>query len=133
VLADADQHHIRAVTVESDYSLDSAHDITARLLRRRGAPTGIIYSNDLMAVGGLTALREAGRDGVSVVSWDDSLLCRTAWPGITALQRDPYQAGLRTATKLLEMVRKPGDAQVAQVARKPSHLVVRESSHPYQA
>ncbi|MBO0811108.1 MAG: LacI family DNA-binding transcriptional regulator [Microlunatus sp.] len=130
VLVDAEEHHMKAVIVEGDYSLDGAHDLTAGLLRRRAAPTAIIYSNDLMAVGGLSAVREAGRDGVSIVSWDDSLLCRTASPGITALQRDPYQAGLRTATKLLETVRKPGDAAIYPVEARPSHLVVRESSHP---
>lgn len=128
VRAGAQRHGMVAVSVEGDYSLDRAHDLTAELLLRPGAPTAIIYSNDLMAVGGLTALREAGRDCVCVVSWDDSLLCQTAWPGITALQRNPYHAGLRTARQLLESVRKPGDAPVVPVPPKPSRIVVRDSS-----
>ncbi|GAB3924525.1 LacI family transcriptional regulator [Microlunatus endophyticus] len=124
----ADRHHMSAVTVEGGYSLDRAHDLTAELIGVPDAPTAFIYSSDLMAIGGQAALQQAGRDDVSVVSWDDSMLCRAARPGITALQRDPYQAGLRTATQLLEAVRRPGDAAVRPVVPHPSQLVVRDSS-----
>ncbi|QGN33292.1 LacI family DNA-binding transcriptional regulator [Microlunatus sp. Gsoil 973] len=130
VVSGAEQHGMRASTFAGDYSLEGGHELTARLLGRRDAPTAIIYSNDLMAVGGLTALREAGRTDIAVVSWDDSLLCRTAWPGISALQRDPYHAGRSTATQLLARVRRPGDPPVGVVPPKPSELVVRDSSHP---
>jgi DNA-binding LacI/PurR family transcriptional regulator len=128
VQAYARRHHMKAISVEADYSLDRAQEITDRLLKRRISPTAIIYSNDLMAVGGVTALRAIGRDDVAVASWDDSLLCRTAWPGITALQRDPYHAGRRTATQLREHVRKPDDAAVEPIPAKPSELVIRDSS-----
>jgi DNA-binding LacI/PurR family transcriptional regulator len=124
----AARHGMSSVTVEGGYSLDRAHDLTAELIGGRDAPTAFIYSSDLMAIGGQAALQQAGRDDVSVVSWDDSMLCRAARPGITALQRDPYQAGLRTATQLLETVRRPGDAAVRPVVPHPSHLVVRDSS-----
>jgi DNA-binding LacI/PurR family transcriptional regulator len=130
VVSGAEQHGIRATSLAADYSLEGGHDVTADLLRGDEIPTAIIYSNDLMAVGGLTALREADRTDIEVVSWDDSLLCRTAWPGISALQRDPYHAGRSTATQLLDRVRRPGDPQVSVVAPKPSELVVRDSSHP---
>ena len=129
-MAGAEEHHISAVSVVGDYSLDRAHDLTRELLAGPDAPTAFIYSNDLMAVGGQSALRQLGRDDVSIVSWDDSLLCRSARPGITALQRDPYQAGLRTATELLEVVRRPGDAAVHLVEPHHSRLAVRESSGP---
>lgn len=125
----AREHHMTAVSVVGDYSLDRAHDLTAQLLAGPGAPTAFIYSSDLMAAGGQSALRQLDREDVSVVSWDDSLLCRSARPAITALQRDPYQAGLRTASQLLEAVRRPGDAAVPAVPPRPSHLAVRESSH----
>lgn len=128
IMAGAEEHRMTAVSVVGDYSLDRADDLTRELLVRPDAPTAIIYSNDLMAVGGQSALRQLGRDDVSIVSWDDSLLCRSARPGITALQRDPYQAGLRTATELLEAVRRPGDAAIRLIEPHPSRLAVRESS-----
>jgi len=126
----AEEHGMTAVSVVGDYSLDRSHDLTGELMRQQDGLTALIYSSDLMAVGGQAALRQLGRDDVAVVSWDDSLLCRSARPGITALQRDPYQAGLRTATELLEAVRRPGDAELYLVEPKPSHLAVRESSRP---
>lgn len=128
ITAGARNHGMTAVSVVGDYSLDHAHDLTAELVRQQDAPTAFIYSNDLMAVGGQSALLQAGREDVSIVSWDDSLLCRSARPGITALQRDPYQAGLRSATALLEATRKPGDPVPSPVPAHPSRLVVRESS-----
>jgi DNA-binding LacI/PurR family transcriptional regulator len=144
VLAGCHRHDIEVITVECDYSLSGGRNRTAELIAGDLRPTAIIYSNDLMAVGGSAALRDAGRDDIAVLSWDDSLLCQTAYPGITALQRNPYLAGRRTARELLRQVhadgcepimiidhsdqpagtvdgRSPDDAQ-------PSRLIVRASS-----
>lgn len=134
VSAEAEQHGMRVITIEGDYSLSGAKAQTAALCRRRRPPTAVIYSNDLMAVGGAGALQGAGRDRVAVVSWDDSLLCQTVSPGITALQRDPYGAGRYSAARLMRLAEagsrhRNGDSPPA--ARPgPSRLVIRESSRP---
>ncbi len=115
---------IRARSVEADYSLEGARIATWALLDGDDPPTGFIFSSDLMALGGLTALRERRTQG-AVTSWDDSVLCRTALPGITALERDPYGAGRRSAHQLLAV---DGAEPPRPEAPAASRLVVRGSS-----
>jgi DNA-binding LacI/PurR family transcriptional regulator len=125
ILAGAERHGIRVTTTECDYSLAGARAKTAALLRRKRRPTAIVYSNDLMAVGGAAVLREADHDQTTVVAWDDSLLCQTAAPGITALQRDAYSAGRDTAHELIAIIE---GKDAPQRERQPTRLVVRASS-----
>lgn len=111
------------VHAEGDYTDGGAEAATRRLLRGE-PPTAFVYSSDLMAVGGTAVLRERGTPA-AVVSWDDSVLCRTAAPSITALERDPYGAGRRSAEILLD--------RIAGVPERPyvwnaTPLVVRASS-----
>lgn len=125
ILAGAEQHGMRVITTECDYSLEHARTRTAALLRRKRPPTAIIYSNDLMAIGGAAVLREAGQEQIAVVAWDDSLLCQTAAPGITALQRDAYSSGRDTAHELIAQVE--GNEPPAP-ERPRTRLIVRASS-----
>jgi DNA-binding LacI/PurR family transcriptional regulator len=117
----------RGVTVlhaEADYTDRRAAAATELLLDASPPPTAFVYSSDLMAVGGTTVLR---RNRAAVVSWDDSVLCRTAAPSITALERDPYGAGRRSAQILLS--RLAGDPE-PPYEWDHTPLVVRESSTP---
>ncbi len=133
VAAEAAELGIEVSIVEGDYALATGRTRTAALLRRRRPPTALVYSNDLMAVGGSAVLREAARTDVAVVSWDDSLLCQTASPGITALQRDPYGTGRASAERLLRLTGtgRRGETAEAEPARpRPSRLAVRGTSRP---
>lgn len=131
VLGGCRRHNIAVITSECDYSVSTAQHCTSELIERDRPPTAIIYSNDLMAIGGAVALREAGLDQVAVLSWDDSLLCRTANPGITALQRDPYRGGRRTAAELIALTQ-PAPREQRPPVEPPaaSRLIIRESSRP---
>jgi len=119
---------LRVDSVEGDYTLEGGRLLTLRLLRSPEPPTGILFANDLMAIGGLDAAAEAGvaiPARLSLVSWDDSMLCRVARPGVTALDRHPRLFGAMSAKVLLEVIagRQPGDVVVG-----PSTLVVRGTS-----
>ena len=46
--------------VEGDYSEEAGAKLTTALLTRSEPPTAILYDNDVMAVAGLGAAREAG-------------------------------------------------------------------------
>lgn len=87
--------------IAADYTYDGAQAATAALLGAGERPTAFIYSSDLMALAGAALLRDKGHADAAVASWDDSILCRTAAPSITALQRDPFGAGHRSAQILL--------------------------------
>ncbi|HEY9294235.1 MAG TPA: LacI family DNA-binding transcriptional regulator [Microlunatus sp.] len=125
----ADQQGMRTITVEGDYSVTGGERITHDLFRSDRQPTAIVFSNDLMAIGGMVAIRALGRHDITLVSWDESLLCQTADPGITALQRDPYHAGRNTATELIRRAHTEADIAVPDLTPVRSRLIIRESSH----
>jgi DNA-binding LacI/PurR family transcriptional regulator len=118
---------IALTTATADYTHAGA-TAAVRTALASGAPaTAVLCSNDPMAVGALTALRGLGLDRLTaLVSWDDSVLCETATPAITAVQRRPYDAGLASARLLLAGLR--GETPVPDPI--PFRLVARETSVP---
>ncbi|MEW1808626.1 LacI family DNA-binding transcriptional regulator [Pseudarthrobacter sp. NPDC080039] len=121
---------IEVLDVECDYTVEGGARAAEGLLSSLGRPTAIIFSNDLMAMGGVIACRRhmtAVPGEVSVVSWDDSMLCWLASPSVTALHRDPVEQGRQSARLLLEAI-DGGPPRTIQAV--PSALNVRESSAP---
>lgn len=115
-------------TVEGDYTMGTAERLVAERLRRGDGPSAWIASNDVMALG---AVRAAVREGVdvpgdvSVVSWDDSLLCEIGAPPVTALDRHPRDFGRRCALALLAEIAGVADDDSAP---RRSELRVRSST-----
>ncbi|RKS06666.1 LacI family transcriptional regulator [Nocardiopsis sp. Huas11] len=93
--------------VEGDYSHESGERLTAGLLAGDPRPTAILYDNDAMAVAGLAAARRLGvpvPDRLSLVAWDDSVLCELATPPLSAMSVDVYQYGASVARTVLELL-----------------------------
>jgi DNA-binding LacI/PurR family transcriptional regulator len=113
-----------ATSVGSDHSGEEAARITRRLLSSSRRPTAIVYDNDVMAVAGLGVALEMGLRvpaELSLVAWDDSVLCRLVHPTLTALQRDVPAYGARAAGMLLDIIdgRPVGDVQDATARLAP--------------
>ena len=112
VLGHAGRLGMTAVSTPSDYTADDGGTATIAVVAGLvpGAddfPTAIIFGNDLMAMGGLIALKRLGLrvpEQVSVLSWDDSILCRFSSPSVAALGRDTMDLGRRSAALLLEII-----------------------------
>lgn len=121
---------IDVVRREGTYALESGRAAMLDLWNRSAGeyPTAVVFGNDLMAMGGLLAVRELGLrcpEDVALVSWDDSLHCRLAWPSVTALSRDPSGQG-RVAAELLLGVLDSGRIETRSLPG--SELVVRAST-----
>ncbi|MHB1288546.1 LacI family DNA-binding transcriptional regulator [Georgenia sp.] len=74
-------------------------------LFQSGEFTAVFAANDLMAVGVIRRLREAGirvPDQVSVVGFDDSPVARFIDPALTTVRQDVWGLGARAATVLIE-------------------------------
>ncbi len=103
------RYGIDVVRHEGTYTLESGREAVLELVGRpAGKPvTAVIFGNDLMAMGGLLALRSLGRrcpEDVAIVSWDDSLHCQLASPSVTALSRNPAKQGQVAAELLLSLL-----------------------------
>lgn len=112
----------------TDFSESAGLRETARLLAMPQRPSAIVYDNEVLAVGGVRAIHESGRNvpgDVAVVSFEDSPVCRVMAPPLTALHRDPSVLG-RDVVKVLLGHIDEGTSQV--VVEDPPELVVRGST-----
>ena len=103
---------------------------TRELLGSPRPPTGIVYDDDASAAGAVAVARRLGYsipDDLSVIGWDDSLLCELVQPPLTALHRDILRYGGLCARQLVMVIegQQPGDLQGTE-----TKLVVRGSTGP---
>jgi LacI family transcriptional regulator len=104
---------------------------TRQLLQGGGAFTAIVAGNDLMALGAIDALREAGLEcprDVSVVGVNDMAWSDRFSPALTTVRMPHYDLGVTAADLLFERLATP-DAPPRHVML-PAELVVRASTAP---
>ncbi|MCQ4041623.1 LacI family DNA-binding transcriptional regulator [Streptantibioticus rubrisoli] len=120
-------------SVSTDYSDAQGAAATRAVLDDARPPTAIVYDNDVMAVAGLAVATERGLavpGDLAIVAWDDSVLCRSTHPGLTALVRDTGAFGRRAATALLALL--DGEPAVHVLDERP-RLTPRGSTVPLAA
>lgn len=85
----------------------SAAALGHELLDRLERPTVIICDNDLVGISVLAAINERGLavpDEISLMVWDDSLLCQLMTPSLSAMRRDVLSYGSESARALLDLI-----------------------------
>ena len=115
--------HVDAISTE-----ESGHDAAVRLIRRAIPFDAIVCASDLMAIGAIRALVEAGLrvpQDVAVTGFDDILAARFVNPPLTTVAQDAVAAGERLVDTLLRLVRAEKTASVVL----PANVVVRASSN----
>lgn len=91
--------------VAGTYSYDSGAAHTTKLLSlsARTRPTAIVVGNDIMATAALRAATDLGLRvpaDVSIIAWDDSVLCHVSRPQLTAMDHGLMEKA-RLATEML--------------------------------
>ncbi|WP_154604822.1 MULTISPECIES: LacI family DNA-binding transcriptional regulator [Arthrobacter] len=120
------------VTSASDYTAPDGEAATIAVMAgvapgSEGFPTAIVYGNDLMAMGGLAALQRLGIPvpaQVSVVSWDDSIMCQFSSPPVAAMARNVTELGRQSALLLLNII----DGHAATNRAMPAGVLQHRSS-----
>lgn len=95
---------VHGVIVEGDYTEESGKSAARSLLGRRGAPSAIIFDNDVMALAALAVAAEMGiavPGQLSLLAWDDSALCRLSNPPLSAMTLDVHAMGQQVGTCVL--------------------------------
>jgi LacI family transcriptional regulator, galactose operon repressor len=98
------------------------------LLRLIPRPTAIFASNDMIALGALLAIREAGLrcpEDVSLMGFDDLDIAETTNPSLSSVSQSGYQLGTTAARILLD--RLGGDKSRAKHLVLPTSLKLRHS------
>ncbi|WP_299037989.1 LacI family DNA-binding transcriptional regulator [uncultured Pseudokineococcus sp.] len=121
---------VTALVAEGDYTTAGGHRATAELLARMPDLDGVFASNDLMAVGALTLLRERGLrvpEDVAVVGYDDIPLATAVQPALTTVRQPLEELGREMATMVVTALDGGVPASRGR-ALLPARLVVRDSA-----
>jgi len=134
----------REMLEESDISLDPALVIESKagqaagyaamqqLLALPNPPTAVFCHNDVLAMGAIRAIFDAGLvvpADISVVGHDDTLSIAYLNPPLTTVKFPVMEMGHRAGQIILELVQQP-DSLPAQTITLPVELVVRASTAP---
>ena len=118
----------RLAEVASAFTAQPGREATVRLIAR-SRPDAILCTNDLLAVGALAALRDAGLDvpgDVALVGMDNTPLSELVWPPLTTVDLGSAERARIAAELLLERIE--GSEAEPRVAGVEPTLVVRASS-----
>jgi DNA-binding LacI/PurR family transcriptional regulator len=128
----------RGLPVKQDHlvvgssTFDGGKGATADLLRRDPRPTAIFVTNNLMTVGALVAIAEAGLRvpaDVSIVGIDDMEWYPIADPAITAVDESATLIGRRAAERLLLRLRRERQPRTEHIC-VAAELRIRRSAGP---
>lgn len=100
-----------------------------KLLRHPSRPTAIFACNDMIALGVMTAARNAGisiPDELSVIGFDNTIMSTVTVPLLTTVSQPIREMGRKTVQLLMEDIEK-GDAFRQSILYSPE-LVVRQST-----
>lgn len=117
--------------VQISLNLESAFEATNQLLKLPARPTAIFAYNDLMAVGVLKALKQAGLkipQDMALVGYDDILYAQYLEVPLTTVRQPTQQIGEVAAEVLLKRIANR-TTPAERVILKPE-LIVRASSSP---
>ncbi|MFS0673614.1 LacI family DNA-binding transcriptional regulator [Ornithinibacillus sp. 179-J 7C1 HS] len=110
-----------------DFQEDSGYLAMKRMLELNDIPEAVFAASDLMALGALRAIREAGLQvpsDIRVVGCDDIPACRYSNPRLTTVKQDKEKIGKLSAYMLNDLIE--GQSKIKPVFTD-SELIVRES------
>jgi DNA-binding LacI/PurR family transcriptional regulator len=115
-----------ALLVPAHFTVESAEAAADALFARGEKFDGIVAASDLIALGAIRALLQAGirvPEDVSVIGYDDVPFARYSRPALTTVKQDTARAGRLLVSKLLDT----GAGGEMRSERLPTELIVRES------
>lgn len=123
---------LEGVVVPTDYSPESGARATRRLLSDPAPPSAIAYDSDALAATGLGVAQQMGfsvPDDLSIVAWDDSLLCQVVHPPLTTLSRDVANYGALACQHLLAAI-DGAEESLGDIETPRAELTTRGSTGP---
>lgn len=114
--------------ISGDFHEQSGYDAMRELLTLDTGLTAVFACNDLMALGVLCALHEAGLrvpEDISVIGYDDIVMASYSVPRLTTIAQPSESLGQLAAKRLVERLQKPDTAARQDIL--PVHLVERHS------
>ncbi len=121
-------HEDQRLVEESDHTVDGGLAAMTRMLAAPCAPTAVLASNDLTAIGMMRAVRRAGLSvpcDISIVGFDDIRLAEFTEPPLTTVRLPRQELAERAFHALLSDV---ADGPRPPQTKVETHLVIRETT-----
>jgi DNA-binding LacI/PurR family transcriptional regulator len=111
-----------------DWEPKSGYEATQNLLGLKEPPTAIFAANDMMALGAIYAIQDAGLnvpEDIAVVGYDNQGFTRIVRPYLTTVSLPAYRMGQRAAELLCLHIE--GQSEEVDEIKVPGRLYIRES------
>jgi LacI family transcriptional regulator len=113
-----------------DFTERGGYQSIQQLLNLDACPTAVFCANDLIAMGAMLAIREAGLsipEDIAVVGFDDIPAARLVCPPLTTIRHNQSRLGRRAAELLFERLNEeaPDTGRAVEV---PYELIVRRTT-----
>lgn len=124
-------HDMRTDLVETTerFTIEEGGRALRKLLARNSDFTAIVAGNDLLALGCMDVLKEAGLlvpEDISICGYDDILFLERMHPALTTVSLPKYEMGSYAVRALLDKI--GGESDGSRVLRLQPELVVRNST-----
>lgn len=126
-----DSLHTMPSIFEGDFKTEGGQKAARQILRLDPLPTAIISANDLMAIGALRELKNAGLrvpEDMSVIGFDDILFASLADPPLTTIALPRAEIGRAAIEALIQTT--AADGNLGRKFKVKTHLVTRGSTGP---
>ncbi|MGI9036340.1 MAG: LacI family DNA-binding transcriptional regulator [Pyrinomonadaceae bacterium] len=133
--ADAMRRHLpknpKPLIVEGDFRFDGGRAAATQILEAKKLPTAIVAANDMMALGAMQELKEAGLNipkDISLIGFDDIAFAALSEPSLTTVHSPRVEMGRRAIEALLATIERPNQTGIE--VRIPTYLFKRKSTAP---
>ncbi len=112
-------------------TIEDGYQGTLRLLELPQIPTAVVAINDLLAIGAMRAISEAGLripEDISLLGYDDIPMAKYLSPSLTTVSKDIVSLGRAAVKLLLARIQQP--ERPYHTERRPARLIIRESTGP---
>ena len=127
----SNQNYLRS----GDFREDAAYSAMREMLALKPPPTAIYVANNLMLIGVMRAVAEAGficPKDISVVSTDDFNWSTAFRPQLTTVRQPVREMGLEAVRLLVDRITRNGAEPARRLVLQPT-LIVRESCAPIRS
>ncbi|MFW5985742.1 MAG: LacI family DNA-binding transcriptional regulator [Halanaerobiales bacterium] len=114
--------------IEASFDEDSGYRAMEKILDLDKKPTAIFCQSDVIAIGAIKAIKEAGfavPEDFSIIGFDNIEICKYITPSLTTISQNSYKLGQEAVNLLLKMVSLPEGSFSPVIL--PTELVERES------
>ena len=123
------------LVIESEAGQASGYASMQKLLALSDPPTAVFTHNDVLAMGAISAIYQAGLkvpDDISIVGYDDTINAAYLNPPLTTVKLPIAEMGRLAGKTILDLI-KNGNSFAPQTTTLPVELIIRASTAPLRA